>query len=71
MEVTVDKKETVMAVLDELPLLYKIHIVALHAFGDGDKLFTLDYVNNRFLQNEERSEMRAYRPVWTGNDFAF
>ena len=58
MGIDVDDKEVAMAVLNGLPPQYENLIVALDALGNEDKLFTLEFVKSRLLQEDERSSMR-------------
>ena len=58
MGIDVDEKEVAMAVLNGLPPQYENLIVALDALGNEDKLFTLEYVKSRLLQEDERASMR-------------
>ena len=58
MNVTIDDKEMAMAVLNGLPSRFDGLIVALDALGNEDKIFTLDFVKSRLLQEEQRAGMR-------------
>ena len=67
MGVEVDDKEMGMAVLNGLPPRYDSLIVALDALGNEDKIFTLDFVKSRLLQEEQRSNMRDLDEVTKTN----
>ena len=58
MKVDVDDKEVAMAILNGLPSSYDNLIVALDALGNEDKLFSVDLVKSRLLQEEQRASMR-------------
>ena len=58
MNVEIDDKEIVMAVLNGLPARFEILIVALDALGSEDKMFSLEFVKSRLLQEEQRAEMK-------------
>ena len=67
MGVEIDEKEMGMAVLNGLPARYDSLIVALDALGNEDKIFTLDFVKSRLLQEEQRSHMRDLNEVTKAN----
>ena len=71
MGVDVDDQETAMAVLNGLPPRYDSLIVALDALGNEDRLFTLDFVKSRLLQEEQRSNMRELEEVSRPNAALF
>ena len=58
MNVDIDDKEMAMAVLNGLPPRFDSLIVALDALGNEDKIFTLEFVKSRLLQEEQRASMR-------------
>ena len=58
MGVVIDDKEMGMAVLNGLPSRYDSLTVALDALGNEDRIFSLDFVKSRLLQEEQRSIMR-------------
>ena len=58
MNVDIDDKEMAMAVLNGLPARFESLIVALDALGSEDKMFSLDFVKSRLLQEEQRAEMK-------------
>ena len=43
-----------MAVLNGLPTRFEALIVALDALGNEEKIFCLDFVKSRLLQEEQR-----------------
>lgn len=55
MNVNVDSKEPAMAVINELASSSEHHIVALDAFGNGNIIFTFDFMKSRLLQEEQRA----------------
>ena len=63
MKVEIDDKEIAMAVLNGLPARFESLIVAINALGNEDDVVSLDFVKSRFLQDEQRAEMK-------GNSFA-
>ena len=67
MDVDIDDKEMAMAVLNGLPPHYDSLIVALDALGNEDRLFTLDFVKSRLLQEEQTANMRHSRNVRNKN----
>lgn len=58
MDLDVNDKEMAMAVLNGLPARFDGLIVALDALGNEDRLFSLDFVKSRLLQEEQRAGMR-------------
>ena len=58
MNVDSDDKEIGMAVLNGLPARFESLIVALDALGSEDKMFSLEFVKTRLLQEEQRAEMK-------------
>ena len=52
MGVEISDKEMGMAVLNGLPPKYDSLIVALDALGSENRIFTLDFVKSRLLQEE-------------------
>ena len=71
MGVDVDDQEIAMAVLNGLPPRYDSLIVALDALGNEDKIFTLDFVKSRLLQEETRANMRDLEEVSKPNAALF
>ena len=59
MSVEIDDKEMAMAALNGLPASYESPTVALDAFGDDEKCFTVELVKTRRLQEEQRSLNRV------------
>ncbi|CDF77556.1 Retrovirus-related Gag-Pol polyprotein [Chondrus crispus] len=59
MSVEIDDKEIAMAVLNGLPPRFDNLIVALDALGNEDKVFGLDFVKSRLLQEEQRESMKT------------
>lgn len=59
-----------MAVLNTLPPRFESLIIAFHDMGNEDRLFTLDFVINRFLQKDQRCEMRDHEMVRSYCSFA-
>ena len=59
MSVHIDDKEMAMAVLNGLPSRFDSLIVALDALGNEDKVFGLDFVKSRLLQEEQRESMKS------------
>ena len=59
MNVSIDDKEMAMAVLNGLPTRFESLIVALDALGNEDKMFTLEFVKSRLLQEEQRAAMKS------------
>ena len=59
MSVEIDDKEMAMAVLNGLPSRFDSLIVALDALGNEDKVFGLDFVKSRVLQEEQRENMKS------------
>lgn len=47
-----------MAMLNGLPARFESLIVALDALGSEDKMFSLDFVKSRLLQEEQRADMK-------------
>ena len=58
MSVEIDDKEIAMAVLNGLPSRFDNLIVALDALGNEDKVFGLEFVKSRLLQEEQRESMK-------------
>ena len=58
MNVDIDDKEMAMAVLNGLPARFESLIVALDALGNEEKMFTLEFVKSRLLQEEQRTAMK-------------
>ena len=54
MNVEIDDKEIAMAALNGLPARFESLIVALNALGSEDKMFSLEFVESRLLQEEQR-----------------
>lgn len=69
MDVDIDDKEMAMAVLNGLPEQFEGLIVALDALGNEEKTFTLDFVNSRLLQEEQRADMKD-KSLATSHDSA-
>ena len=69
MNVDIDDKEMAMAVLNGLPARFESLIVALDALGSEDKMFSLDFVKSRLLQEEQRAEMKD-KPSSSPKDLA-
>ena len=61
MSVEIDDKEIAMAVLNGLPPRFHSLIVALDAPGNEDKVFGLEFVNSRLLQEEGTTRMHEDR----------
>ncbi|CDF39893.1 unnamed protein product [Chondrus crispus] len=59
MSVEIDDKEIAMAVLNGLPPRFDNLIVALDALGNEDKVFGLEFVKSRLLQEEQRESMKT------------
>ena len=59
MSVEIDDKEIAMAVLNGLPPRFDNLIVALGALGNEDKVFGLEFVKSRLLQEEQRECMKT------------
>ena len=59
MSVNIDEKEIAMAVLNGLPTRFEALIVALDALGNEEKIFSLDFVKSRLLQEERRANMKS------------
>lgn len=59
MSVNIDDKEMAMAVLNGLPARFEALIVALDALGNEEKIFSLDFVKSRLLQEEQRANMKS------------
>ncbi|CDF37816.1 unnamed protein product [Chondrus crispus] len=59
MSVNIDHKEMAMAVLNGLPARFEALIVALDALGNEEKIFSLDFVKSRLLQEEQRANMKS------------
>ncbi|CDF37707.1 unnamed protein product [Chondrus crispus] len=59
MSVEIDDKEIAMAVLNGLPSRFDNLIVALDALGNEDKVFGLEFVKSRLLQEEQRESMKT------------
>ena len=59
MNVEIDDKEIAMAVLNGLPPRFDNLIVALDALGNEDKVFGLEFVKSRLLQEEQRESMKT------------
>ena len=59
MSVNIDDKEMAMAVLNGLPTRFEALIVALDALGNEEKIFSLDFVKSRLLQEEQRANMKS------------
>ncbi|CDF32368.1 unnamed protein product [Chondrus crispus] len=59
MSVEIDDKEIAMAVLNGLPSRFDNLIVALDALGNEDKVFELEFVKSRLLQEEQRESMKT------------
>ena len=58
MNVHIDDKEMAMAVLNGLPPRFDNLIVAPDALGNEEKVFSLDFVKSRLLQEEQRESMK-------------
>ena len=58
MNVDIDDKEMAIAVLNGLPARFESLIAALDAVGSEDKMFSLEFVKSRLLQEEQRAEMK-------------
>ena len=71
MSVVIDDKEMAMAVLNGLPPRFDSLIVALDALGNEDKIFSLDFVKSRLLQEEQRADMREVEETRTKNAALF
>ena len=69
MNVEIDDKEIAMAVLNGLPARFESLIVALDAVGSEDKMFSLEFVKSRLLQEEQRAEMKD-KPFSSNKDSA-
>lgn len=52
MEVAVNEKEILVALLNELPLRFEKRMVTLEALGIDLKLFRLSYIKSRIFQEE-------------------
>ncbi|CDF34864.1 unnamed protein product [Chondrus crispus] len=59
MSVNIHDKEMAMAVLNGLPARFQALIVALDALGNEEKIFSLDFVKSRLLQEEQRANMKS------------
>ena len=59
MGVEIGDKEMDMDVMNSLLSKYDSLIVALDALGNEDRIFTLDFVKSRLLQEEQRFNMRG------------
>ena len=59
MSVNIDDKEMAMAVLNGLLTLFEALIVALDALGNEEKLFSLDFLKSRLLQENQRANMKS------------
>ncbi|CDF40427.1 unnamed protein product [Chondrus crispus] len=59
MSVNIADKEMAMAVLNGLPARFEALIVALDALGNEEKIFSLDFVKSRLLQEEQRANMKS------------
>lgn len=57
--VNVDEKELVIAVLSILLKSYKTLIATMDVLGSNDMSFSYDLVNSRLLQEEKRMNMRS------------
>ena len=57
--VNIDDKEMAIAVLNGLPARFQALIVALDALGNEEKIFSLDFVKSRLLQEEQRANMKS------------
>lgn len=58
MNVDIDRKETAMAILQELSFQLENIITTLHASRDDSSVFTLDILKSQLLQEEQQSVLR-------------
>ena len=59
MKVDIDDKEMAMAVLNGLTSRFESWVVALDALGNEDRMFSLDFVKSRLLQEKQKAEMKG------------
>ena len=58
MNVDIDDKEMALVVLNGLLARFESLIEALDALGSEDRIFSLEFVKSRLLQEEQRAEMK-------------